>query len=131
MNRNGFLMMTDALLAFIIVSLASVITHQLLLTNTSYERNNLQSIASDAAILTAKNYGTSVDSILSLTPSNTCIKIVISEYNGATLISSTEKVNTGCPGKERGDVVVSYSSYLQNDKQYRVRVAAWKKEDST
>ena len=130
-QRRGFLMTTDALLAFIIVSLASVITHQLLLTNTSYERNNLQSIASDTAILTAKNYGADTSNLLSLTPGNTCIKVLISEYNGASLISSTEKVNTGCPSKERGDIVAAYSSYVQNNRQYLVRVNAWKKEDTT
>lgn len=126
MNKRGFLMTTDAILAFIIISFSVVITHQFLISKATFERSYLHSVTSDAAALIEDSMTENIPEILNIAPNNICLKSLIITYKNNGQVQEKTKVTKGCPQDGRSDTSISRRTYLGENKEIII-VYGWYK----
>ena len=129
MNKRGFLMMSDAILAFILIASAAVITHQLLITQPVYRRSHLHALTSDLGVLIEEGGLNNIQGLLALTPRASCFKVFIKEYDDTVLNSQEEYVKGGCPTQYHGESVYATRTYVTEDYNYLIRVKGWRSYD--
>lgn len=107
--RRGFLMISDAIIALIIISLSTVIINQLLSEQVSYQQLLIHEVTRDAAALIEEKGQT--QTIIDSTSNNICLKAIIKHYDGTNYLSQEEYNKTGC-GIEGSEIKVTHRTSL-------------------
>jgi hypothetical protein len=118
--RKGFLMMSDALFSFLIISSSIVIIHQLIIETPSYSRQYLYTVTSDAATLIEESSGNRINDILNESPENICLQSMIKDYE---TMSEQVVTKTGCT-TPTGEITVSQRTLVEDD-YYLITVKGW------
>jgi len=127
LSRRGFLMMTDVIIAMMLVSFTVIMVNQLLSNSVDYDNNYLQSLTSDAAALIEASGLDEAQAVVNSAPEQTCLKAIIREYNGSSLSSENVSVTTGCPSDYSGEVSASTRTYTTDTNNYLIIINGWQR----
>jgi len=122
-------MMTDALIAFLIISFSVVATHQLLIKRAGFEKSYLHAVTSDTAAIIEASGLNNVQEVLNLAPARLCLSSTIMTYDDTTLVGQETKVSNTCPFVHRGDVSISRRTFI-DDQNHIIIIKGWFKQIS-
>lgn len=125
--KKAFIMTSDALIAFLIISISLTTTQFLLKQDTSEKSNYLHALTNDAATLIEYSETENLPEILNIAPSSTCLKAVIRKYEGLSLKNERIKSTKGCPESYTGEVTVSSRTFINNEENYLIIIQGWYK----
>ncbi len=115
-------MISDALLAFLVISSSIIMIESLLNINIDYTNQYLHSVVSDTATLIDYSGINNTQTIINSAPRGMCLKAVITNING-TIIN--ELVTNGCPTTFNNDKAVIFRTTIQHNNYYLIKVSGW------